>query len=86
MSARHSQSFIGASRARLARMYYNAQAVKATAHQLARLIYSMLTQGQAYVERFVEVQPMRPNQPSATTPGPGTQARQLGLELTPKAA
>jgi hypothetical protein len=31
-----------------------AKAVKATAHQLARLIYAMLTQGQAYVERGIE--------------------------------
>ena len=31
-----------------------AKAVKATAHQLARLIYAMLTQGQDYVERGME--------------------------------
>lgn len=50
-NARHNQSFIGAShRARLARMDA-ASAVKATAHQLARLIYAMLTNGQPYVEQ-----------------------------------
>lgn len=49
-TARKSDSFIGAShRARLARMD-TAQAIKATAHQLARLIYAMLTKGQAYIE------------------------------------
>jgi hypothetical protein len=32
-----------------------ASAVKATAHQLARLIYAMLTKGQAYVEKGIEV-------------------------------
>jgi len=32
----------------------SAKAIKATAHQLARLIYSMLTNGQAYVERGME--------------------------------
>jgi len=31
-----------------------AKAVKATAHQLACLIYAMLTQGQEYVERGLE--------------------------------
>jgi transposase len=54
MSARHSDSFIGAAhRARLARMD-GAQAVKATAHQLARLIYAMLTKGQPYIEKGIE--------------------------------
>lgn len=54
-NARTSESFIGAShRARLARMD-GRQAVKATAHQLARLIYAMLTQGQAYVEKGIEI-------------------------------
>jgi transposase len=53
-NARNSQSFIGAAhRARLARM--NAPcAIKATAHQLARLIYAMLTRGESYVERGIE--------------------------------
>lgn len=53
-NARRSESFIGAShRARLARMDAR-QAIKATAHQLARLIYALLTRGQAYVERGIE--------------------------------
>lgn len=53
-NARHNQSFIGAShRARLARMD-GANAVKATAHQLARLIYAMMSKGQPYVERGME--------------------------------
>ena len=53
-NARNSNSFIGAShRARLARMD-KASAVKATAHQLARLIYAMLTKGQPYVEKGIE--------------------------------
>ena len=37
-------------RRRLARMD-SAKAVKATAHQLARLIYAMLTRGEQYVQR-----------------------------------
>lgn len=53
-NARRSDSFIGAAhRARLARMDA-ASAIKATAHQLARLIYAMLTEGEAYVEQGVE--------------------------------
>ena len=31
-----------------------AKAIKATAHQLARLIYAMLTKGQPYVEKGIE--------------------------------
>ena len=53
-NARRSDSFIGAChRARLARMD-SAKAIKATAHQLARLIYSMLTNGQSYVEQGID--------------------------------
>jgi hypothetical protein len=53
-NARNDKSFIGAShRARLARMDTSC-AIKATAHQLARLIYSMLTKGQPYVEQGME--------------------------------
>jgi len=32
----------------------SAKAIKATAHQLARLIYSMLTNGQSYVEQGID--------------------------------
>jgi len=53
-NARRSESYIGAChRARLARMD-TAKAIKATAHQLARLIYAMLTKGQAYVEKGIK--------------------------------
>lgn len=52
--ARNDKSFIGAShRARLTRMD-TCCAIKATAHQLARLIYAMLTKGQPYVEKGME--------------------------------
>ena len=50
-TARNSKTAIGAAhRRRLSRMDC-AKAVKATAHQLARLIYAMLTRGEQYVER-----------------------------------
>lgn len=53
VSAVRSNSFIGAAhRARLRRLD-KSRAVKATAHQLARLIYAMLTRGEAYVEQGV---------------------------------
>lgn len=53
-SARHSQSFIGAAhRARLSRLDAP-RALKATAHQLARLIYAMLTRGEEYVDQGLE--------------------------------
>ncbi|KIY37572.1 transposase, partial [Pseudomonas sp. 10-1B] len=54
-NARNDQSFIGAShRARLARMDTSC-AIKATAHQLARLIYAMLTKGKPYIEQGIAV-------------------------------
>ena len=50
-TARHNRSFMGAChRARLRRLD-TARAVKATAHQLARLVYAMLTRGEEYVEK-----------------------------------
>jgi transposase len=53
-NARNEKGFIGAShRARLSRMDTSC-AIKATAHQLARMIYAMLTKGQAYVEQGIE--------------------------------
>ena len=52
-TARRDHSVIGAAhRRRLARMD-TAKAVKATAHQLARLIYHMLTRGEEYVARDI---------------------------------
>ena len=39
-----------------------AKAVKATAHQLARLIYAMLTKGQPYAERGIDVFEAQSNQ------------------------
>lgn len=52
-TARNSRSYIGAChRARLRRLDA-ARANKATAHQLARLVYAMLTRGEEYVAREV---------------------------------
>ena len=49
----HTARAPGVNRARLRRLD-PARAVKATAHQLARLIYAMLTRGEEYVERGIE--------------------------------
>lgn len=78
-TARRSDSFIGAShRARLARLDA-ARAVKATAHQLARMIYALLTRGEAYVERGIETfeEARRDRQLRALQ----RNARRLGFEL-----
>ena len=53
-TARHNRTFIGAChRARLRRLD-TARAIKATAHQLARIIDAMLTRGEDDVERGIE--------------------------------
>lgn len=53
-NARNDKGFIGAShRARLTRMDTSC-AIKATAHQLARLVYTLLTKKQAYVEQGLD--------------------------------
>ena len=52
-TARHNKTYIGAChRARLRRLDAG-RANKATAHQLARLVYAMLTRGEEYVAREV---------------------------------
>lgn len=79
-NARNSNSFIGAAhRARLARCD-KPRAVKATAHQLARLIYAMLTRGEAYVERGV--QQFEADRRDRRLRNLRRQARQLGMTLS----
>ena len=52
-SVRRSETWLGAKhRRRLARME-KARAVKATAHEIARLVYAMLRDGTEYVERSI---------------------------------
>ena len=50
-SARHNKTYIGACHRTRLRKLDAGRANKATAHQLARLIYAMLTRGEEYVER-----------------------------------
>lgn len=79
-NARNEKGFIGAShRARLSRMDTSC-AIKATAHQLARLIYAMLTNGQAYVEQGMEAFEARSHERQLRALH--SKARKFGMELT----
>jgi transposase len=83
-NARRSESFIGAAhRARLRRMD-SGPAIKATAHQLARILYAMLTRGQPYVEEGIQAfdAQRRDRQLRALA----RNARRLGFALVEKAA
>jgi len=51
VAAGNSRSALGAYYRRLAARLGKAKAVRATAHKLARLIYSLMTRGEAYVDR-----------------------------------
>ncbi len=79
MAARRSETFIGAKhRARLARMD-TPIAIKATARDLACLVYIMVTQGQEYVEQGIDAyERRRLNRKFAHL---DRQARKLGLQL-----
>lgn len=84
VNARNSPTIIGAShRSRMARLP-KACAVKATAHQLARLIYSMVTRGQAYVEQGMDV--FEERQRDKQLRQLRRRAAQFGFEVVPKAA
>jgi transposase len=50
LALRKSQSALGAYHRRLCARMDRPKAITATAHKLARLVYLMLTKGQAYVE------------------------------------
>lgn len=78
-NARNDKGFIGAShRARLTRMDTSC-AIKATAHQLARLVYSLLTKKQAYVEQGLDVFESRSEERQLRALL--RKARKLGLKL-----
>ena len=83
-AARRDKSAIGAAhRRRLARMD-TAKAVKATAHQLARLIYAMLTKGEEYVARDIAAwEEQRRDRMVANLQ---RQARRFDLDLVPAQA
>ena len=82
MAARRSETFIGAKhRARLARMD-TPVAIKATARELACLIYLMVTEGQEYVEQGIDAyEKRRLNRKFAHL---DRQAQKLGFQLIRK--
>jgi transposase len=51
VAAGGTQSSLGAYYRRMAARLGKAKAIRATAHKLARLIYTLMTKGQAYVDR-----------------------------------
>ena len=81
MAARRRETFIGAKhRGRLARMD-TPVAIKATARELACLVYLMVTEGQEYVEQGIDAyERQRLNRKFAHL---DRQARKLGLQLVP---
>ncbi len=80
-TARNNKTAIGAAhRRRLARMD-SAKAVKATAHQLARLIYAMLKRGEEYVER--DLAEMEAERRDRQIKNLQRQAKHLNLMLVP---
>ena len=81
MAARRSETFIGAMhRAKFARMD-TPVAIKATARDLACLVYLMVTEGQEYVEQGIDAYEKRHlNRKFAHL---DRQARKLGLQLVP---
>ena len=82
-TARRDHSVIGAAhRRRLARMD-TAKAIKATAHQLARLVYHMLTRGEEYVAR--DIAAWEEERRARMITNLQRQAKRLDLTLVPAA-
>lgn len=80
-NARSSKTAIGASHRRRLQSKEKAKAIKATAHQLGRLIYAMLIRGEEYVERdLAEMEAVRRERQIRNL---RRQARRLDLALVP---
>jgi len=80
-TARNSKTAIGAAHRRRLQRMDPARAVKATAHQLARLIYAMLTRGEEYVER--DLASMETERRERQIKNLQRQARYFNLALVP---
>jgi hypothetical protein len=78
---RHSKSALGAYHRRMMARMDKAKAVTATAHKLARIIYAMLTTGQAFVEQGEAVYGERHRQ--RTLRNLANKAAALGFALAP---
>ena len=80
-TARNNKTSIGAAHRRRLQRMEKAKAIKATAHQLGRLIYALLTQGQEYVERdLADMEAVRRERQISNLL---RQARRLDLTLVP---
>jgi hypothetical protein len=77
-----SQSALGAYFRRLKSRLGTAQAIVATAHKLARLVYSLLKHGTAYVQQGLDAYERQYRERSAAALA--RRARELGYELVPK--
>ena len=77
----HSQSALGAYYRRLAGRLGKAAAVTATAHKLARIIYSMLKEGTAYTDAGQDYYEQQYKQ--RVVRGLERRAQSLGFELVP---
>ena len=80
----HSQSALGAFFRRMKARLGTPKAITATAHQLARLVYRLLTHGSAYVQQGLDAYeaPSRPRKVTAMA----RQAKTLGSTLVPLAS
>lgn len=80
-TARNNKTAVGVSHRRRLQRMEKAKAIKATAHQLGRTIYAMLTHGEEYVERdLAEMEAVREKRQIANLM---RQARRLNLALVP---
>ena len=80
-TARNNPTAIGAAHRRRPSRMDSAKAAKATAHQLARLTYAMLTRGEEYVER--DLAAMETERPDRQIKHLQRQARHFNLALVP---
>jgi hypothetical protein len=83
VSLHHSQSALGAYYRRLAGRIGKPEAVTATAHKLARIIYSMLKQGTSYTDAGQDYYEQQYKQ--RVVRGLERRAKSLGFELVPTA-
>jgi hypothetical protein len=83
-SLHRSQSALGAFFRRLKARHGTPKAITATAHKLARLIYSLLTHGTAYVQQ--EMQTYEAQYVERKVKQITQQARALGYQLVPVSA
>jgi transposase len=80
----HSQSALGAFFRRLKVRLGTPKAITATAHKLARLVYSLLKHGSAYVQQGLDAYAVQYRARKVTTMA--KQAKALGYTLVPLAA